>query len=237
MRIQLARPDNDFLNPDLYNQIFTMHGTTMMFLFAVPVMEGMGVYFIPLMVGTRNVAFPRLNAFGYYMYLFGGLFIYLSFFMNTGADAGWFAYTPLSGPQFSPGKRVDIWAQMITFTEVSALCVATELIGTIFRLRAPGMSLNRMPTYAWAMLVQSFMVIFAMPAVMVSTSLLILDRLVGTHFYNPHEGGDPLLWQHLFWFFGHPEVYISFVPAQGFMSTLVVAFARRPLIGYPAVVL
>lgn len=237
MRLQLSKPENTFLSPDFYNQVFTMHGTTMMFLFAVPVMEGMGIYLVPLMLGTRNVAFPRLNAFGYWIYVIGGIFLYAGFFSNTGADAGWFAYTPLSGPQFSPGKRVDFWAQMITFTELSALSVATELIVTIFRLRAPGMSLNRIPMFVWAMLVQSFMVLFAMPAVMISSTMLLLDRLVGTHFFNPAEGGDPLLWQHLFWFFGHPEVYIIFIPATGMVSAIIAGHTRRPLFGYLALVL
>jgi cytochrome c oxidase subunit I+III len=237
VRIQLARPESRFLGPDQYNQVFTMHGTTMMFLFAVPIMEGMAVYLIPLMIGTRNVAFPRLNAFGYYMYLFGGLLLYAFFFVNAGPDAGWFAYTPLSGPQFSPGKRVDVWAQMITFTELSSLVVAAETIVTILKMRAPGMSLNRMPMYVWSMLVQSFMVIFAMPAVMVASGMLLLDRLVGTHFFNPAEGGDPLLWQHLFWFFGHPEVYLILIPALGFVSTLLATFSRRPVFGYVPLVL
>jgi cytochrome c oxidase subunit I len=237
MRTQLARPDNGVVGPDLYDQIFTMHGTTMMFLFAVPVMEGIGVYFVPLMLGTRNVAFPRLNAFGYWVYLIGGVFLYAGFVCNTGADAGWFAYTPLSGPEFSPGKRVDFWAQMITFTELSALVVAVELVVTIFKMRAPGMSLDRMPIFVWSMLVQSFMVVFAMPAVMVASTLLLLDRTLGTHFFNPAEGGDPLLWQHLFWFFGHPEVYIIFLPALGMVSTVLAVAARRPVVGYVAIVL
>jgi len=145
MRIQLAFPENHFLNPDRYNQIFTTHGTTMMFLFAVPIMTAFGIYFVPLMVGARDVAFPRLNLYGYYVYLIGGLLLYTAFFLNTGPDAGWFAYVPLSGPAFSPGKRVDIWAQMITFTEISALVGAIIVIGTAFKMRAPGMSLNRLP--------------------------------------------------------------------------------------------
>ena len=144
----------------------SLNTVTMMFLFAVPIMLGLGVYLVPLMLGTRNLAFPRLNAFSYYVYLIGGLFLYTAFFLNTGPDAGWFAYVPLSGPQFSPGKRVDVWAQMITFTEISALAVAVNLITTIFKQRAPGMSLNRIPLFVWAMLVTSFMVVFAMPAVM-----------------------------------------------------------------------
>jgi cytochrome c oxidase subunit I+III len=237
MRLQLAGPENNLLNPDLYNQVFTVHGTTMMFLFAVPVMEGMAIYLVPLMVGTRNVAFPRLNAFGYWMFLFGGIFLYAGFFFNTGADAGWFAYTPLSGPSFGPGKRVDFWAQMITFTEISALAVAVEILATIFRMRAPGMSIHRMPVYVWAMTVQSFMVMFAMPAVMLASTMLLLDRTVGTHFFNPAEGGDPLLWQHLFWFFGHPEVYIIFIPATGFVSAMLPVFTRRAIFGYTALVL
>ncbi|HEX3684182.1 MAG TPA: cytochrome c oxidase subunit I [Bryobacteraceae bacterium] len=237
MRIQLAKPNNTFLSPDRYNEIFTTHGTTMMFLFAVPMMEGMAIYLVPLMLGTRNVAFPRLNAFGYWMYLGGCIFLYWGVFTNAAPDAGWFAYPPLAGPQFDPGKRVDFWAQMITFTEVSAMCVAAELIATIFKMRAPGMTLNRIPLYCWSMLVQSFMVIFAMPAIMVASSFLLSDRTIGTHYVNPAEGGDPLLYQHVFWFFGHPEVYIIFIPALGFVSQIVSAHSRREVFGYPAMVL
>jgi cytochrome c oxidase subunit I+III len=237
MRIQLARPENTFLGPDLYNQIFTMHGTTMMFLFAVPIMEAMAVYLVPLMLGSRSIAFPRLNAYGYWVYLFGGVMIYVVFILNVGPDAGWFSYVPLSGPDYSPGKRVDFWAQLITFTEVSALVVATELITTIFKLRAPGMSLNRIPLYVWAVLVMAFMVFFAMPTVALASATLITDRLVSTQFYNPAEGGDPILWQHLFWFFGHPEVYIIFIPATGFVSAIIPTFVRRPIFGYKALVL
>ncbi len=237
MRAQLARPENNVLGPDAYNQFFTMHGMTMMFLFAVPVVTAMGLYLVPLMIGARNVAFPRLNAYGYYVYLFGGLFLYISFFLNTGPDTGWFSYVPLAGPEFSPGKRVDVYAQAITFTEIAALVAAVELIVTIFKNRAPGMTLNRMPLFVWAMLVQAFMVLFAMPWVATVTQMLAMDRLVGTHFFNPAEGGDALLWQHLFWFFGHPEVYIILVPALGFVSAIVATFTRRPVFGYPAMVL
>ena len=237
MRIQLARPENTLIGPDLYNQLFTVHGSTMMFLFAVPVMQAMGLYFVPLMIGTRNLAFPRLNAYGFYVYVIGGLLLWVGLFLNIGADTGWFSYVPLAGPEYSPGKRVDFWAQMITFTELASLVGAVELIVTIFKLRAPGMSLNRMPIFVWAMLVQSFMVIFAMPAVMVASSMLAMDRLIDTHFFNPAEGGDALLWQHLFWFFGHPEVYIIFIPATGMVSTIITTFSRRPMVGYTAVVL
>src|SRR5437764_1574290 len=237
MRIQLARPDNHFLNPDVYNQIFTTHGTTMMFLFAVPVMEGMGLYLVPLMVGTRNVAFPRLMNFGYYVYLSAGVMLYTGLILNIGPDAGWFSYVPLAGPDYGPGKRSDFWAQLITFTELSGLLEAVLLITTVFKLRAPGMTLNRIPLFVWGMVVTAFMVIFAMPAVILSSTDLILDRLVGTHFYNPGEGGDALLWQHLFWFFGHPEVYFIFIPATGMVSSIITAFARRPVFGYLPLVL
>nr|WP_261316471.1 cytochrome c oxidase subunit I [Rhizobium leguminosarum] len=232
MRLQLSQPEARFISPDRYNQIFTMHGSNMMFLFAVPVMEAMGVYFVPLLVGTRNIAFPRLNAFSYWVFLFGGILLWLSFALDTAPDLGWFAYVPLSGPEYSAGKRADIWAQMITFTELSALAVAVEIVVTVFKQRAPGMSLDRIPVFVWAMLVMSFLVIMAMPAIMFASSTLILDRLVGTQFYNPAEGGDALLWQHLFWFFGHPEVYIIFLPAVGMVSTILPAFVGRPLFGY-----
>lgn len=237
MRVQLARPQNGLLDPDKYNQFFTMHGTTMMFLFAVPVMTAWALYLVPQMLGTRDLAFPRLNAYGYWVYLVGGVFFYVMFFLNAGADAGWFAYVPLSGPGFSPGKRVDAWAQTITFTEIAALVAAVVLIVTIFKHRAPGMSLNRIPLYVWAMLVTAFMIVIAMPFVAMASIFLAMDRLVGTHFFNVAEGGDPLLWQHLFWFFGHPEVYIIFIPGLGFVSSIVATFSRRPVFGYTAMVL
>jgi len=200
-------------------------------------MEGVAVYIIPLMLGTRSTAFPRLNAFSYYMYLFGGLMLWGAFVLNIAPDVGWFAYTPLSGPQFSPGKRADVWAQMITFTEVAALAAAVVLTSTILKCRAPGMTLARMPLFAWAMLVVAVMIIFSMPSVALCSGMLISDRLVGTNFYNAAEHGDALLWQHLFWFFGHPEVYIIFLPATGFVSVMVETFCRRPVFGHAVVVL
>jgi cytochrome c oxidase subunit I len=237
MRLQLGTPENKLVGPDLYNQLFTMHGSTMMFLFAVPVMETMGVYLVPLMIGTRAVAFPRLNAFSYWVYLFGGAMLWIAFFVNTGPDAGWFSYVPLAGPQYGIGKRSDIWAQMITYTEVSGLAVAVTNIVTIFKMRAPGMTLDRIPLFVWAALVTSFMIVFAMPAVMVASTMLILDRLVGTHFFNWAEGGDVLLYQHLFWFFGHPEVYFIFIPATGIVSAIIPVFARQKMFGYTILVL
>ncbi|HYO16242.1 MAG TPA: cytochrome c oxidase subunit I [Thermoanaerobaculia bacterium] len=237
MRIQLARPENGFLDPDLYNEIFTTHGSTMMFLFAVPVFQGLAIYLVPLMLGTRNTAFPRLNALSYWLFVIGALLLYGGFFLNTGPDAGWFAYVPLSGPEYSPGKRVDVWAQMITFSELSSLAASVNIIATVFKHRAPGMSLNRIPLFVWAMLVTAVMVVFAMPAVMLASTLLAMDRLVDTHFFNIAEGGDPLLFQHLFWFFGHPEVYIIFIPALGVVSAITATFSRRQVFGYMAMVL
>jgi cytochrome c oxidase subunit I+III len=237
MRLQLSRPDNGILGPDLYNQIFTTHGTTMMFLFAVPVMQGLGIYFVPLMVGARSIAFPRLVAFSYWMFLFGGIFLYASLLLNAGPDVGWFSYPPLSESLYTPSKRADVWAQLITFTEVASLAVAVSLLTTAFKLRAPGMTLNRLPIFVWAQVVTSFMVLFAMPSVMVASTSLILDRLVGTHFFDVERAGDALLWQHMFWFFGHPEVYIIFIPGTGIVSTIITAFSQRRMFGYLAVVL
>src|SRR3954466_1278915 len=237
MRLQLGSPDNTLVGPDVYNQLFTMHGSTMMFLFAVPVMETLGVYLVPLMIGTRAVAFPRLNAFSYWVYLFGGAMLWIAFFVNSGPDAGWVSYVPLAGPQYGIGKRSDIWAQMITYTELSGLAVAVVTITTVFKMRAPGMTLDRIPLFVWAALVTDFMIVFAMPAVMVASTMLILDRLVGTHFFNWAEGGDALLWQHLFWFFGHPEVYFIFIPATGIISAIIPTFARQKMFGYTMLVL
>jgi cytochrome c oxidase subunit 1 len=237
MRAQLARPENALIGPDRYNQIFTVHGTTMMFLFAVPMMIALAIYFIPLVLGTRNLAFPRLTAFSYWTYLIGGGLLYTAFLLNTGPDTGWFSYVPLAGPEWSPGKRVDVWAQTVTFTEIAALAAATSVIVTILKHRAPGMTLNRIPIWGWSILVTMLMIVFAMPAVATASIFLAMDRLIGTHFFNPAEGGDALLWQHLFWFFGHPEVYIIFLPATGLVSAMLPAFTRRHVFGYEAIVL
>lgn len=238
MRLQLAFPNSHIISNDRYNQYFTLHGSCMMFLFAVPIMfEGLSVYFVPLMVGTRNIAFPRLNAYSYYLYLCGGIMFYVASLCNTGADRGWFSYVPLAGPDYGPGKRPDIWAQLITFTEVSALAVAVEVIVTVFKLRAPGMSLNRIPMMVWGEVVTAFMVIFAMPSIMLSSTMLLMDRTCGTQFFNPAAGGDVLLYQHLFWWFGHPEVYIIFLPGASIVSTILAPFTRRHVFGYLVLVL
>ncbi len=237
MRIQLMYPENTFLNADQYNRLFSVHGITMMFVFAVPIMLGVGIYFVPLMVGTRDVAFPRANAYGYYTYLFAGIILWLSLFIGTAPDGGWFAYTPLTETRYSPSYGMDIYTALITGTEISALIAATELIITIFKFRAPGMALNRVPVFVWAMLATAFMVIFAMPSIVVATTELMLDRGINTNFFNSELGGNPLLWQHLFWFFGHPEVYIIFIPALGMVSEILGAFARRAVVGYALLVI
>ncbi|HYC53078.1 MAG TPA: cytochrome c oxidase subunit I [Gemmatimonadaceae bacterium] len=238
MRMQLSRPEMKVLGPDQYNQAFTVHGTAMMFLFAVPVMLAIAIYVVPLMLGTKNISYPRLNAFGYWMFLIAGCLLFSSWFLNTGPDTGWFAYVPLSGPQYAPGKRVDVWAQVVTFSEIAGLVAAVELLATIIKTRAPGMSLNRIPLFVWAILVTCVMMLFALPTIAVaSTMMLAMDRLVATHFFNQAEGGDPLLWQHLFWFFGHPEVYIMFLPGLGFVSSIVETFSGRRVFGYPVMVL
>jgi cytochrome c oxidase subunit I+III len=237
MRHQLSGPGKTLVGPDLYNQVFTMHGTTMMFLFAVPVMQGVALYFLPLMIGTRNTAFPRMTACSYWIYLIGGLTLFAGFACNTGADAGWFSYVPLAGPEYGFGKRSDFWNVLVNFTEAMGLMVAVDLVTTALKMRAPGMSLLRMPLFVWATLVSSVMIIFAMPTVMLGANLVQFDRMAGTHFFNPAEGGDALLWQHMFWYFGHPEVYFIFVPALGMISAIIPTFARRPMFGHRAIVL
>jgi cytochrome c oxidase subunit 1 len=209
----------------------------MMFLFAVPIMEAIGIYLVPPMVGARSIAFPRMNAFSYWIFLFGGLTLCAAFALGQGPDAGWFSYVPLAGSEHSPGKRSDFWAQTISFTELSGLLVAIEIIATAFKMRAPGMTLSRVPVFVWAMVVTSFMILFAMPAVMFASTALMLDRLVNTRFFDPAGGGDVILWQHLFWFFGHPEVYFIFIPGLAILSSIIPTFARRPLFGYPGMVL
>lgn len=237
MRLQLSAPLNDLLGPDTYNQVFTVHGTAMMFLFAIPAVEGFAIYMVPLMIGTRDLAFPRLSAFGYYVYLIGGIVFFGSLVFGVAPDTGWFNYPPLSNDLYSPGLGVGIWTTMITFIEVSALTAAVELIVTILKFRAPGMSLNRMPLFVWSALVMAVMIVFAMPTVIVASGMLMLDRMVDTQFFVASAGGEPLLWQHLFWFFGHPEVYIVLVPALGIISTIIVTFTQRPIFGYTALVL
>lgn len=232
MRTQLARPENSFLAEDTYNQLFTMHGSTMMFLFAVPIVEGIGMYLVPLMIGTRDLSFPRLNAFGYWTFLFGGVFLYSSFLFGAVPDGGWFAYVPLTGPEYSPGLNIDFWLLGVTFVEIASITGAIELIVGIFKQRAPGMGIQRMPLFVWAILVTAFMILFAFPPLVAGSLMLEADRTIGTVFFDSAVGGDPLLWQHLFWIFGHPEVYIQFLPAVGIVTMVTAAFAHRANVGY-----
>jgi cytochrome c oxidase subunit 1/cytochrome c oxidase subunit I+III len=232
MRVQLAQPDGKVLGPELYNELMSMHGTMMIFLFNTPVLAGFGNYLIPLHIGTRDMAFPRLNAFSYWIFLFGGIFLCSSALVGKMPDGGWFAYVPLVSKSFSPGVNMDFWGLGVTFVGLSTTVGSINFIVTIFKLRAPGMTLNRMPIFVWSMLVFSFMALFAVPAVTLAAGLLELDRLFGTAFFSPALGGSALLYQHLFWFWGHPEVYILFVPATGMISHIIPTFARRRLSGY-----
>jgi cytochrome c oxidase subunit I+III len=237
MRTQLAVPENDFLGQNLYNQFFTMHGTVMMFLFAVPAVEAMGVYLLPAMQAARDLPFPRLGAYAFWAYFVGGLGFFGSLFFGLAPDGGWVMYPPLTSSRYSPGLNADFWLLGIGFIEISAIAGAVEIVVGVLRTRAPGMTLGKMPLYSWAMLVFAAMIIFGFPAVILATLLLEIERSFDWPFFDAARGGDPLLWQHLFWFFGHPEVYIIFLPATGFVSMILPAMTRTPLVGYRWVVL
>jgi cytochrome c oxidase subunit I+III len=237
MRWQLIRPENSFVDPQTYNGLFTMHGSTMMYLFAVPMLEGLAIILLPLMLGNREMPFPRLGVFSYFTFVLGGLLFFSAYLLNTVPDAGWFAYTPLSGPEYSPGIALDYWLLALGVAEVSAIAAGVEIIIAILRMRAPGMSLSQMPLYAWAMLVTAFSILFAFTPLIVGSLLLELDRKIGTQFFNPAFGGSPILWRHLFWIFGHPEVYIQFLPATGALAMIVPVFSRQRIIGYNFIVL
>jgi cytochrome c oxidase subunit I+III len=236
MRVQLAVPDNTWLSAHAYNQIFTMHGTVMMFLFAVPVVEAIAVFLLPNMLGARDLPFPRLSAYAYWAYAFGGIAFFVTLLFDAAPDGGWFMYPPLTSKAHSPGIGADFWLLGIGFIEISAIAGAVELIVGILFTRAPGMTLARMPVYAWAMLVTGLMIVFAFPAIIAGTALLELERAFDWPFFIAERGGDPLLWQHLFWFFGHPEVYIIFLPAAGLVSMMIPVLARTPLVGHAWVV-
>ncbi len=237
MRTQLALPMNGFLGQETYNQMFTVHGTVMMFLFAVPAVEALGVLLLPQMVGARDLPFPRLSAYAFWAYLIGGLAFFSSIFFGLAPNGGWFMYPPLTSTTYSPGINADFWLLGIGFIEISAIAGAIEIIVGVLRNRAPGMTLDKLPIFAWAMLIFACMIIIAFPSIILSTLLLEVERALGWPFFDPLKGGDPLLWQHLFWFFGHPEVYIIFLPAAGAMSTIVPAIAGTRLVGYRLVVL
>jgi len=241
IRTQLAVPNGKVLTPEIYNQVFTMHGTTMIFLFVMPMLTGFGNYVVPLMIGARDMAFPRMNAFGYWVVLFGGLFLNISFLFGQAPNAGWFNYAPLNelttgcgttAITCTPGANTDFWALGILMLGISSISASLNFVVTILKLRAPGMTVNRMPLFTWMTLITAFLLLFALPSVTAASILLLLDRHLGTHFFQAGAGGDPLLWQHLFWSFGHPEVYILILPAFGMISEILPVFSRKPIFGY-----
>lgn len=235
MRTQLAQPNGTLVSGSTFNQLFTMHGVSMIFVAIMPLNAGFFNLVIPLQIGARDVAFPRLNALSFWMFLFGAIFLNMSFF--TGApDGGWFAYPPLTGKEFSPGTGMDHWILGLAVLGTSSIISSVNFIVTIMNLRAPGMHMTRMPVFTWMTLVTSFLILFAFPPFTVAAILLLTDRLVGTGFFNADAGGDPVMWQHLFWFMGHPEVYVLILPPMGIVSDVIPTFCRKPLFGYRAVV-
>jgi len=236
MRVQLAKPDNTFVGPETFNQLFTMHGTTMIFLGVMPLSAMFFNYMIPLQIGARDVAFPRLNAMSYWVFLGGGLVLNASWLFKSAPDAGWFAYANLTSKQFSPGLNVDFWVVGIQILGIASLAAAVNFFVTIVNLRAPGMRMMRMPMFVWMSFITQILLLLAFPVITVALIFLMFDRVFGTHFYTPSGGGDPVLWQHLFWIFGHPEVYILILPAFGIVSEVLPVFSRKPLFGYAAMV-
>ncbi len=236
IRAQLQGPNGQLVSAEMYNQLFTMHGTTMVFLAIMPLSAAFFNFLIPLQIGARDVAFPRLNAFSYWVYLFGGIFITVPIFFQLAPDGGWFGYTPLTTRDYSPGINIDFWVIGLQILGVSSLAAAFNFITTIINLRAPGMTLMRMPMFTWMSFVVQFLVILAFPVITVALVFLLFDRFFGTQFYAVAAGADPLLWQHLFWIFGHPEVYILILPAFGLVSEVLPTFSRKPLFGYPVMV-
>jgi cytochrome c oxidase subunit 1 len=236
IRAQLFKPNSNLVSPDFYNQLFTMHGTTMIFLGVMPLSSMFFNFMIPLQIGARDVAFPRLNAFSYWVFLAGGLLMNAGFLVNAAPNQGWFGYANLTSRQYSPGLNVDFWLFGLQVLGVASLAAAVNFFVTIINLRAPGMKLMRMPMFVWMSFITQVLLLLAFPVITVALILLMFDRFFGTHFYIPSGGGDPILWQHLFWIFGHPEVYILVLPAFGIMSEVLPVFSRKPLFGYAAMV-
>ncbi len=234
MRLQLAQPNGTVVDPDTYNGLVTMHGTTMVFLFIVPVMAGFGNYMLPLMIGARDMAFPRLNALSLWLLVFGGMAFYGSVFFEP-PQGGWTMYAPLSDDAYMPSGGVDAWIFLIHLTGISSLVGAINFVATIHNMRAPGMGWGRMPLFVWSLLVYSYLLIAALPTIAAAATMLLTDRHFGTDFFDPTGGGDPMLWQHLFWFFGHPEVYIMILPGFGIISEVLPVFSRKPIFGYKAI--
>lgn len=237
MRTQLIVPENNFLSPGRYNEMFTMHGTTMMYLVAVPIVAALATLILPQIIGTRDMPFPRMTQLGFWAFLFGVVFLYSSFFFGAVPHRGWFTYPPLSLKDYSPGMGMDFWLLGLGLIEVATMGGAIEMIVAILKTRAPGMSLNRIPVFAWAMLTFGFMIIFGFTPFLVGTTFLELDRLIGSQFFSAENGGNPMLFVHLFWIFGHPEVYIQFLPAAGMLSMIIPTMAGRPIVAYTGVVL
>ena len=236
MRIQLARPNNDFLSAELYNQAFTVHGSVMMFLFAIPIFEAIAVLFLPQMLGARDLPFPRLSAFGFWCFLLGGVFLCGSIFFDAAPRGGWFMYPPLTST-YQTDIGADIWLLGFSFIEIAAIAAAVEMVVGSLKTRPPGMRINLVPLYVWYVLVAAAMIVFAFPPLITGSMLLEIERAFHWPFFNPAGGGDPLLWQHLFWLFGHPEVYIIFLPSVALIAMIVPTFARRPIVGYSWIVL
>jgi cytochrome c oxidase subunit I len=234
IRLQLGVPDNQFLDPEKYNQLFTLHGTTMVFLFVIPVFAGFANYVVPLMIGARDMAFPRINAWSYWMLLFGGLVLYGSLFF-TPPEAGWTSYPPLSDEQYTPWGGQDAWIIALHIVGMSSMLGAVNFIATIHNMRAPGMGWGRMPLFVWTILIYSYLIVLASPALAAALAMLLTDRHFGTSFFDPTENGSPLLWQHAFWFYSHPAVYIMILPAFGIVSEVLPVFARKPIFGYKAI--
>ena len=236
IRMQLAVPDNELVSPDFFNQMFTMHATAMIFMAIMPMSAAFFNYIIPLAIGARDVAFPRLNAFSYWAFLFGALLIHSSFLVQQAPDAGWFSYANLTEKPFSPGRGIDFWTLGLQVLGIASLAAGFNFVVTIINMRAPGMSFMRMPLFVWMTLITSILLVLAFPVITVGLIELTFDRLFGTNFFNTAGGGDPILWQHLFWIFGHPEVYILILPAMGIVSEVLPTFSKKPLFGYPVVV-
>jgi cytochrome c oxidase subunit I+III len=236
MRSQLGAPGNELVGPELYNQLFTLHGTAMIFFFATPMNAGFGNFFLPLMVGTRDMAFPRMNAVSYWIFLFSGILMFSSLLIGAAPNGGWFAYVPMTD-EYLPGLNLDFYTLGLLFLAVSTTVGSINLIVTALKMRAPGMTLSRVPIFVWGVVTQSFMLIFALPPLDVANLMLFMDRRFDTTFFITESGGSTVLWQHLFWLFGHPDVYIIVLPAMGIISSVIPTFARRPIAAYPLVVL
>ncbi|MGH9511840.1 MAG: cytochrome c oxidase subunit I [Terriglobales bacterium] len=232
MRLQLAVANNNFLTPETYDQLFTLHGTTMIFLVIVPTLLGFSVYLLPLMIGARDMAFPRMNALSYWLLLFGGVFLYTSIFFGNAPDMGWFSYAPLSEKPYSSLPGVDFWALGLFAIGIGTVTTGINLIVTTFTLRAPGVTMKRLPLFAWMTMVDSFLIVFALPALNAALAMLLIDRGLHARFFTADAGGSPILWQHFFWSFGHPEVYIMVLPAFGIISEVIPVFSRKPIFGY-----